>query len=88
MCDGAGHCQNGASATSCGSTCTGSTLTTKTCDGAGACVARTPTSCSPYVCAATGDVCGTKKAPGIGCSGDSEGLIRNNLITHCACDWV
>ena len=61
MCDGAGHCQNGASATSCGSTCTGSTLTTKTCDGAGACVARTPTSCSPYVCAATGDVCGTKK---------------------------
>jgi hypothetical protein len=72
VCDGAGKCQNGASGTNCGSTCTGSTLTPKTCDGAGNCTARTATSCAPYVCAATGDVCGGKKALGVACSAASE----------------
>ena len=72
VCDGAGKCQNGASGTNCGSTCSGSTLTPKTCDGAGNCTARTATSCAPYVCAATGDVCGGKKALGVACSAASE----------------
>ena len=72
LCDGSGKCQYGASGTGCGSTCTGSTLIPKTCDGAGACVSGTSSSCAPYVCAATGDVCGGKKALGGSCSSDSD----------------
>jgi len=67
MCDGAGSCQFGARATPCGSTCTGSTLTPKTCDGAGACVSGTSRTCDNSA-ACDGDVCGAKKTAGATCT--------------------
>jgi hypothetical protein len=82
MCDGAGKCQYGAKGTKCGSTCTGATVTPKTCDGAGNCNAGTPTSCGLYTCASTGDICGTRKAPGIACSAAADcdsGVCADNL---------
>jgi hypothetical protein len=50
-CDGASHCQNAPTSTSCGqASCSGSTYTAAGfCNGAGTC-AQASSSCSPYVC--------------------------------------
>ena len=52
-CDGANKCRYPAAGTSCGTSCTGSTLTTKTCDGAGTCGAATSTCGGGLLCGAT-----------------------------------
>ena len=45
-CDGNGSCRYGAKETVCGSICSGSTLTTSVCNGAGTCASGTPQACS------------------------------------------
>ena len=71
MCDGAGKCQYPTKTTTCGSTCTGSTLTPKDCDGQGNCAAGTSQSCSPYACGTDG-TCSNKKGPGATCAANSD----------------
>ena len=81
MCDGSGKCQYGAKGTGCGSTCTGATFTPKACDGTGLCAAGTPKTCDNSV-ACAGDICGTKKVPGVACSVASDcdsGFCKDNL---------
>ena len=84
MCDNNGGCQYTAKGTACGSTCSGATLTPKSCDGAGACVAGATKSCAPYVCAGTGDICGTKKALGPTCSAASD-CDSGNCVDGVCC---
>ena len=71
MCDGAGKCQYAARGTACGSTCAGSTLTPKTCDGAGSCVSGTSKTCDAFT-ACEGDVCGTTKVAGAACTSGTD----------------
>ncbi len=66
-CDGAGSCRFSARGTACGSTCSGSTLTSKACDGAGTCAAGTPKSCSGSLTCADGTSCKSTCASNTDC---------------------
>ncbi len=61
FCDGAGACRKWAVGTTCGvAACASATLLpVPTCNGTGACVAGTPSSCGVYQCSATGASCKT-----------------------------
>jgi hypothetical protein len=67
-CDGAGACRKWAAGTTCGAAaCTGGTLLpVPACNGAGACVAGTPSSCGVYQCSATSASCKTS------CTSDAD----------------
>ena len=71
-CDGAGGCRLYTAGTACAaSTCTGVTFTpARTCNGAGTCLAGTPTTCDPYVCGA-GGACRTSCASTADCNAPS-----------------
>jgi hypothetical protein len=77
-CDGTNTaaCTYPMATTSCGSTCSGSTLTTSVCNGSGTCAAGTPAACpGNLTCASDGAACkascatDTDCANGFGCSG-------------------
>jgi hypothetical protein len=75
QCDGTGACQYFASTTTCGS-CTGNSLTSSACNGAGACVVGTAASCpNNLVCADDGGICKTSCATDMDCTG---GAICSN----------
>ena len=85
-CDGANKCRYPAAGTSCGSSCTGSTLTTKTCDGAGTCGAATSTCGGGLLCGAT--TCKTTCTADTDCvTGDycSSGTCTAKLINGASC---
>jgi len=86
-CDGANKCRFPAAGTSCGTSCLGSTLTTKTCDGAGVCNSANSTCGGGLVCGAT--TCKTTCASDIDCvTGDycsSGGTCATKLANGAAC---
>lgn len=87
-CNGAAACKVYPSGTSCGSTCMGSSVQPRTCDGAGTCMTSgMPTSCAPYNC--SNGTCNTTCATGADCAsgfscvgGMCVGLLGNGA--QCA----
>jgi PKD repeat protein len=75
-CNGAGACTLAGAGTSCGSSCSVSTLTTSACNGAGGC-APSSSSCCPYACGATG--CKTS------CNGDADCCAPASHCVYGAC---
>jgi hypothetical protein len=86
-CDGANKCRFPAAGTSCGTSCLGSTLTTKTCDGAGVCGSANSTCGGGLVCGAT--TCKTTCASDNDCvTGDycsSGGTCATKLANGATC---
>jgi len=90
MCDGSGGCRYGASGKSCGSTCTGSTLAQKTCNGLGACTTGNGSACpGALVCAADGAICKPSCASNADCNSQSycasTGTCATKLGPGAAC---
>jgi len=91
MCDGSGGCRYGASGTPCGSSCNGSTLSPKTCNGLGACTTGTGSSCpGSLVCAADGATCRQSCANSTDCNSQSycnanTGMCSAKLGPGAAC---
>jgi hypothetical protein len=88
-CDGAGQCHMPASGTACGTSCTGSTLTPITCNGAGACnVNGTPGPCPNSTVCGSGTVCGTLKVLGATCLAGTDcasGYCADAVCCDTAC---
>jgi hypothetical protein len=91
-CNGAAACKLYTNGTSCGATCTGSSVQPKTCDGAGTCTNNGALmNCSPYNCAngACKTMCVTSAdcANGFSCNGGvCMGLLGNGSICATATD--
>jgi hypothetical protein len=86
FCDGAGACRKWAVGTTCGvAACASATLLpVPACNGTGACVAGTPSSCGVYQCSATGASCKTSCTVDTDCNNGfcSAGVcVASNSVT-------